>query len=38
MIWFCVSPPEVTKIAFEKNDIINGYEFGDKNTSFGVKY
>ena len=37
VIGFCVRPPEVTKIAFEKNDIINGYDFGDKNTPFGVK-
>ena len=30
---FCVRPPEVTKIAFEKDDVINGYDFGDKKHS-----
>ena len=35
VICFCVRPPEVTQIAFEKNDFINRYDFGDKNTPFG---
>ena len=33
--FFCVRPPEVTKMTFEKNDAINGYDVGDKNTPFG---
>ena len=35
VICFCVRPPEVTKIAFEKKYVIIGYAFGDKNTPFG---
>ena len=35
VICFCVRPPEVTKIAFERDYVIIGYAFGDKNTPFG---
>ena len=32
---FAYDPQKLQKIAFEKNDVINGYAFGDKNTPFG---
>ena len=34
---FAYDPQKLQKIGFEKNDVINGYDFGDKNTPFEVK-
>ena len=35
VVCFCARSPEVITIPFEKNDVINWYDFGDKNTPFG---
>ena len=34
---FAYDPQKLQKSHFKKNDVINGYAFGDKNTPFGVK-
>ena len=35
VIWLLVRPMEVSKLAFEKNDVINWHDFGCKNSPFG---
>ena len=34
---FAYDPQKLQKLYLKKNDVINRYDFGDKNTPFGVK-